>query len=609
MKTQSMRVPATAFLAAAGLAAGAHAQCDVSRVGMPDFDQRRHTLPNVGRMYCIPAATANALAYMSNHGAPDAFGGPRDWQSAASYDYVTGRITILGFLMDTDPSTGTSFDDWLPAAKAQAAAAGFSIVGYHSAKGFQGISPHQLADQMRLGAIVLPVVGWYATPDGVRWLRDGGHMLTMWAGLNTCDDPENMVLAYTDPDSSDATTSQGAFRFTLSGFDYDPSWRFRNTSEDMFWPRRVMRLNSNDGFLDGFGTIWPVHGLTTDPSTGDVSVVVPDPPSDDPGPKAFQITQTTPGVEILAMGVGTLPTEGFVLTKPMTGTVATLHTVHYLNDELTAVAEIAGARGMVVGRNGEAYVSTGGNLLRFDLQADGGYAQTGSARLLTAADAMHYDDRTDEVLILSMAARRIVRIGSDMAIAGTHDLPAAVTLLGDGSITTNPLDLSISVASTGSPQVAHLELDRVTGEFEVLGQPTLPGVAAPASLQFGDNGSLYAAEGGAIRAFKPFRVGEWEADASNPMDGLPSGPMFLIGRGRTNHDPEMNDINVLPSEVVEGEAFCRADLDLDGSLTIFDFLAFQNLFDGGSTTADFDFDGALTIFDFLAFQNAFDAGC
>ena len=60
---------------------------------------------------------------------------------------------------------------------------------------------------------------------------------------------------------------------------------------------------------------------------------------------------------------------------------------------------------------------------------------------------------------------------------------------------------------------------------------------------------------------------------------------------------------------VEAHNPCRADLDGDGSLTIFDFLAFQNLFDAGDLLADFDADGSLTIFDFLAFQNEFDAGC
>ncbi|MEQ8315886.1 MAG: PQQ-binding-like beta-propeller repeat protein [Phycisphaerales bacterium] len=54
---------------------------------------------------------------------------------------------------------------------------------------------------------------------------------------------------------------------------------------------------------------------------------------------------------------------------------------------------------------------------------------------------------------------------------------------------------------------------------------------------------------------------------------------------------------------------CVADFDGDGSLTIFDFLAFQNAFDAGDPAADCDADGSLTIFDFLCFQNAFAAGC
>lgn len=54
---------------------------------------------------------------------------------------------------------------------------------------------------------------------------------------------------------------------------------------------------------------------------------------------------------------------------------------------------------------------------------------------------------------------------------------------------------------------------------------------------------------------------------------------------------------------------CRPDLDGDGALTIFDYLAFQTLFDAGDALADFDDDGALTIFDFLVFQSDFVDGC
>ena len=56
-------------------------------------------------------------------------------------------------------------------------------------------------------------------------------------------------------------------------------------------------------------------------------------------------------------------------------------------------------------------------------------------------------------------------------------------------------------------------------------------------------------------------------------------------------------------------ADCYADFDGDGSLSIFDFLAFQNAFDAGDLAADCDEDGSLTLFDFLCFQNAFDDGC
>ena len=54
---------------------------------------------------------------------------------------------------------------------------------------------------------------------------------------------------------------------------------------------------------------------------------------------------------------------------------------------------------------------------------------------------------------------------------------------------------------------------------------------------------------------------------------------------------------------------CYADIDEDGELTIFDFLAFGSLFDQRDKRGDFDRDGEYTFFDFLAFQTAFQAGC
>jgi len=85
-----------------------------------------------------------------------------------------------------------------------------------------------------------------------------------------------------------------------------------------------------------------------------------------------------------------------------------------------------------------------------------------------------------------------------------------------------------------------------------------------------------------------------------------SGGLVTVGASDTFTDGEKRGAaHVFDLSCV----LCPPDLDADGTLTLFDFLTFLNLFDAGDPIADFDGDGELTIFDFLAFQNQFDAGC
>lgn len=86
-----------------------------------------------------------------------------------------------------------------------------------------------------------------------------------------------------------------------------------------------------------------------------------------------------------------------------------------------------------------------------------------------------------------------------------------------------------------------------------------------------------------------------------------SAPFFLVFGQNASADDLADAVAWVEATLIGSP--CRADMDGDGSLTIFDFLAFQNLFDAGDLAADFDGDGSLTIFDFLSFQNQFDAGC
>jgi hypothetical protein len=82
---------------------------------------------------------------------------------------------------------------------------------------------------------------------------------------------------------------------------------------------------------------------------------------------------------------------------------------------------------------------------------------------------------------------------------------------------------------------------------------------------------------------------------------------ILIRTGIAHTGPK--HIGPFPDMVEATRAICRADVDLNGELDLFDFLEFQAMFAAGDAFADFDGDGELTFFDFLAFQEQFAAGC
>jgi len=54
---------------------------------------------------------------------------------------------------------------------------------------------------------------------------------------------------------------------------------------------------------------------------------------------------------------------------------------------------------------------------------------------------------------------------------------------------------------------------------------------------------------------------------------------------------------------------CPADINGDGELDVFDFIAFQAAFQKQDDAADCNEDGSFNVFDFICFQGAFSAGC
>jgi hypothetical protein len=86
-----------------------------------------------------------------------------------------------------------------------------------------------------------------------------------------------------------------------------------------------------------------------------------------------------------------------------------------------------------------------------------------------------------------------------------------------------------------------------------------------------------------------------------------AGPCAAWGAGRQLVGEEFS-LRAFTARLVPGDA-CAPDLNGDGSLDLFDFLAFVNAFNAQEPVGDWDGDGEFSLFDFLAFVNAFNTGC
>lgn len=152
------------------------------------------------------------------------------------------------------------------------------------------------------------------------------------------------------------------------------------------------------------------------------------------------------------------------------------------------------------------------------------------------------------------------------------------------------VDLTLPLSDIFVPTPPHPVWDTDTGGFFPLGDEIYPpdygDVLIPDSSSFAV--SSYSIGGGAAMT-----IGR-------------GGTVFVNGQQWDNWS--LGGVSVARRQI-SWLLSCKADLDGDGDLTVFDFLEFQTLFDAGDVRADVLYDGRHDIFDFLAYLNLFETGC
>jgi hypothetical protein len=155
--------------------------------------------------------------------------------------------------------------------------------------------------------------------------------------------------------------------------------------------------------------------------------------------------------------------------------------------------------------------------------------------------------------------------------------------------------------------------DIATDTYTVATAEPLINLGLPDSFEFplvdydgGTEGELIAKNGVAV-----FYT---SGNLAGGLIGWAQGEGRVLSFSGTLGPDQVNDeeFGVLLSNALEwaaGGSRCYADFTGDGTLDLFDFLAYVNSFNANAGKADCTEDGSLDLFDFLCFVNAFNMGC
>lgn len=572
---------------------------------VPDFDQRRNTLPSNGSNYCVPTSFLNWGGYVARRGFPNQLPGPPPW----NYNTISLNLALLGSAMQTDPDGGTGPETATPAANAFFGGRAFVLVTTgNNSNGYPRLN--NLAAQAVNGALVVPRIGWYNEALYPVIARTGGHAVSLVRAQRS---GSSQLFGIRDPawESVQNLSTQSAFATNV----YSVEDRLVLPVGAAF-PQLMARINgyggNSPGYLYGSYYIYPLVVLgpvnfsfrITGLNFGNLL-----------GRAESEDIPSANGGEVVRVFTGLDVNDVFYVARNPGPPNATIFRYDRAAQQHFPLATLRSAdEAVAASRHQFLYFTNGNNFTKINPYDPAN--PVGSYFLVGGANAFAYDDNTDELVGLRVASRQIVRIPGSFAPGISHttaSIPTQVPVAPGGNIDVRFGDGSVLIATPASSSA--FILTPVAGAGFGVTQLSIPGNASPITGgNFTDEGLILVA-GGVVRSFKIDPNNRYTFDPDSPFNGLATTGVPVMPRSRLDIDyakiGDPSNADILPTDFsgMTVEFTCPADVNADGVVNFTDLNTVLTSFgqSGANIPGDTNGDGVINFIDLNTVLNAFGA--
>lgn len=618
------------LIASAGLALAGSARADITQaayagpsqfvyniIHVPDFDQRRAGLGGNGSNYCVPTSFLNWSAYVSAHGNPSLLPGP-DWYLASRYNDITAADLLMGVLMNTSASGGTSVPNALNGGQVWFGNKGFVLYLDRPIDGTQTLA--EMANLATNGALIMPRVWWMGNVGGDTFVRNGGHVVSMSYAIRSGSQQQ---IGFRDPASDENPNNLDA--------QSTPTTDVYNVFDQLifydglprFWPRvGGYSSGSNLGFIVGFYAILPTTVIVPQPDSlriirSNIVKSLNGALQDEEHPTLIPARRLSRWAKS-----GASPFDIAYAMEPADRTPAILVYWNDLLDQEFVLGQVPNIEDIAGSRVNTFYALDGRVLRCYDPADPLGNYETANLIVSDNTTALTYDDATDKVVLLDPVVGQLLCYEPDLP-AGVPptviSIPNDVPINADAQLHTMPGVPGASggflLVNPGTTQAWLLAEDPATGRFA--GTPVAPaGNTQPIQSATPTPGGIAFVINDIITELEQDDDGVWIPGDGSVITGVNTGGFPIIAPvSRTNIDYEdalsPTRADVLPTEMqpIRVVRDCQADTNFNGELDPGDFTAWIAAYNQGELAADQNVNGLLDPGDFTAWIANYNAGC